>query len=121
MDRKTVIAFVTKLLEDTQSNTIKWKVAEKSNIYIPFPNTSYSYTATTSKGTVLLGKPTYDSSDYSLYVIPNSGPTYDLSDLVSWYDNDVRKQYVQSLQKLYSCVYNSLPNVDTFIGSFLQN
>lgn len=121
MDNKTVIAFVTKLLEDTQSNTIKWKVAENSSIYIPFRTTSYSYIATTSKGTLLLGKPSYDSSDYSLYITPSSGPTYDLSDLVSWYDNEARKQYAQSLQELYACVYNSLPNVDSFIGSFLQN
>lgn len=121
MDNKTVIAFVTKLLEDTQSNSIKWKVAEKSSIHIPFRNTSYSYIATTSQGTLLLGKPAYNSSDYSLYVIPSSGPTYDLSDLVSWYDNEARKQYAQCLQKLYTCVYDSLPNVDSFMGSFLQN
>lgn len=121
MDSKTAVEFVTKIFNQTKSNIIKWEMADTAPVHVPFTNKAYSYTAETKQGRLLLGKATYDSSNCSFYIIPSNGPMYDFSDFVSWYDNEARKNYDICIKELYNYVYNSLPNADSFMNSFLEN
>lgn len=121
MNSKTAVEFVKKVLAQTKSNILKWEIADTIPMSIPFQNSAYTYTAITRQGRLLLGKPSFNTSTCSFFIIPSMGPTYDLNDFISWYDNDARKSYTDCIKELYDYVYNSLPNADSFMDSFLDD
>lgn len=121
MNSKTACEFVNKLLKKTISNEIHWNNVDNFPFSSPFAEKAYSYFANTKQGRIILGKPTYNSSEYRLFIVPSSGATYDLADFISWHDSELSKQYKNCLKELYEHVYNSHPNADSFINSFLED
>lgn len=121
MNSKTAYQFTIKLLEKTKSHEITWNIPKNSLYHSLFTQKTYCYVTSTKQGEIILGKSSYDSSDYHLYIIPISGHTYDISDFIIWSDNDISKKYKTCIKELFEYVYNSLPNADAFIDSFLQN
>lgn len=120
METKKALAFIQKIIDQSKTNNLKWKTANESKCDFPFYETAYTYTAKTKQGTLILAKSSYDSTDCQLFIVPTSGVSYDFSDLISWYDENAKRVYLQSIRELYDFVYNSLPNVDSFVNSFLK-
>lgn len=124
MDSKTAFNFINKLLEQTKNQKIKWESTRNSSTHILLSNPTYYYVATTRQGEILLGKNSYNTNEIHLYITPISGmvpgATYDLSDFISWYNKENTQKYKECLKELFEFVYNSLPNPDSFIDSFLD-
>lgn len=122
MEKNKLISFIKALTQKTISHSQNWRFASSDHILqsISGIDENYSYTTETKQGIIYIASDGYNASSYTLLIKPKAGPLYDSSELISWNNNELRKEYDLALKDLYQAVYSSLPNPDSFIDDFLN-